>query len=105
MAEARKGDPMDVTEASQGFVPVSILMHGQRVEGKAWKFANRRLLQQIEEDKRQFLPVVEAKLYRVQGGCSELAAEFAVLAVSKAAIIAIEPKDTVTPLDRPQGRG
>jgi hypothetical protein len=88
---------MAASEEFQGFVPVSILMPGQRLQGKVWKFANRRLLQQIEDDKRQFLPVIEAKLYNVVGDSMELSAEFDVLAVSKAAMLAIEPKDTVTP--------
>jgi len=61
-----------------------------------WKFANRRLLQQLEQDKREFVPVVEAKLYNVKGKTRQLAGEFAVLAVRKSAIVALEPRDTVT---------
>ncbi len=53
-------------------------------------------LQQIEQDKRDFVPVVEARLYALKGKTRELTAEFDVLAVRKSAIIAIEPGDTVT---------
>jgi len=83
-------------EEYQGFVPVSIFLAGQQVEGRVWKFANRRLLQQLEQDKREFVPVVEAKLYNVKGKARQLAGEFAVLAVRKSAIVALEPGDTVT---------
>ncbi len=88
---------MSVTEEYEGFVPVSVHLAGQRVEGKAWKFAHRRLLQQIEEDKRQFIPLVEARLYRLEGQEAHLTGEFEVLAVNKSGVLAIEPKDTVIP--------
>ena len=87
---------MTMDEEYQGFVPVSIFLASQQVEGRVWKFANRRLLQQLEQDKREFVPVVEAKLYHVKGKTRQLAAEFDVLAVRKSAIIALEPRDTVT---------
>ena len=87
---------MTMDEEYQGFVPVSIFLAGQQVEGRVWKFANRRLLQQLEQDKREFVPVVEAKLYNVKGKARQLAGEFAVLAVHKSAIVALEPGDTVT---------
>jgi hypothetical protein len=88
---------MSVREDFQGFVPLSVYLPNQRVDGKVWKFASRRLLQQIEEDRRQFLPIVEAKLYVLEAGSARLDAQFDVLAVNKAAIMAIEPKDTVAP--------
>ncbi len=84
------------TEAYQGFVPVTLLLPGQRVEGKAWKFANRRLLQQIEEDKRQFLPVVSARIY--ESGVEQEPEEIPVLAVSTQRILAIIPGDVTTPM-------
>lgn len=87
---------MTMGEEYQGFVPVSIILASQQVEGRVWKFANRRLLQQIEQDKREFVPVVKARLYERKGKTRELTAEFEVLAVRKSAIIAIEPGDTVT---------
>jgi hypothetical protein len=87
---------MTMGEEYQGFVPVSIFLASQQVEGRVWKFANRRLLQQLEQDKREFVPVVEAKLYTLKGKTRELTAEFDVLAVAKRAIIALEPQDTVT---------
>ncbi len=87
---------MTMDEEYQGFVPVSIFLAWQQVEGRVWKFANRRLLQQLEQDKREFVPVVEAKLYNVKGKTRQLAGEFGVLAVRKSAIIALEPGDTVT---------
>jgi len=86
---------MSATEEFEGFVPVTVYLAQHRIEGKAWKFANRRLLQQIEEDKREFLPLVQAQLFFL-GGESETPAQFEVLAVSKSQIIAIEPKDVVT---------
>jgi hypothetical protein len=88
---------MNMGEEFEGFVPISVYLPGQRVDGKAWKFANRRLLQQIEEDTRDFLPVVDAKLYTLNKGSATLTAEFAVLAVNKRNTTAIEPKDAVTP--------
>jgi hypothetical protein len=87
---------MTMGEEYQGFVPVSIFLASQQVEGRVWKFASRRLLQQIEQDKRDFVPVVEARLYALKGKTRTLTAEFDVLAVRKSAIIAIEPGDTVT---------
>ena len=87
---------MSTAEEYQGFVPVVILLASQHIEGRVWKFANRRLLQQIEQDKREFVPVVEARLYACEGEERRLAAEYEVLAVRKSAIIAIEPLDTVT---------
>jgi len=87
---------MAAPEEFQGFVPVTILLATQHVEGRVWKFANRRLLQQIEQDKRDFIPVVEAKLYVRDGDTRRLAAEYEVLAVRKSAVIAIEPLDSVT---------
>jgi hypothetical protein len=80
---------MAAAEEFQGFVRVSLFLPAQRVEGRVWKFANRRLLQQIEQDKRDFIPVVDARLYTLEG-------EFDVLAVRKSAVTAIEPQDTVT---------
>jgi hypothetical protein len=99
---------MTMREEYEGFVPVTFYLADHRVEGKVWKFANRRLLQQLEEDKRQFVPVVLAKLFFTSapspgadpsraGHPPRQPAEFDVLAVSKDHIIAIEPKDTVTP--------
>ena len=85
-------------EEYQGFVPVSIFLASQQVEGRVWKFANRRLLQQLEQDKREFVPVVEAKLYDLKGKARQLTAEFDVLAVRKGAIIALQPHDAVTPV-------
>lgn len=92
---------MSYREEYQGFVPVSVYLPGQRVDGRAWKYANRRLLQQIEEDSRQFIPLTEARVYALTGEESRLVGEFDVLAVSKAAIAAIEPKDSVTPSSPP----
>ena len=87
---------MPTGEEFQGFVRVPIFLPAQRVEGRVWKFANRRLLQQIEQDPRAFVPVVEAKLYNLGGEVRQLAAEFDVLAIRKTAIVAIQPQDTVT---------
>jgi hypothetical protein len=84
------------TEAYQGFVPVTLLLPGQRIEGKAWKFANRRLLQQIEEDRRQFLPLVSARIY--ESGVEREPEELPVLAVSTQRILAIIPGDVTTPM-------
>jgi hypothetical protein len=92
---------MTYTEEYQGFVPVSIHIQGQRIDGRVWKFAKRRLLQQIEEDRRQFVPLVDAKLYELQGKSERLVSQFDVLAVSKRAIRAIEPGDTVTQVSSP----
>ena len=86
---------MPTGEEFQGFVSISILLPSQRIDGRVWKFANRRLLQQIEADRREFLPVVEAKLYSTEGGSERMCAEFDVLAVRKSAILAIEPQDVV----------
>jgi hypothetical protein len=85
-----------MAEDYEGFVPVTFYLANHRVEGKVWKFANRRLLQQIEEDKRQFVPVVLAQLFFVGDASRQQVAEFDVLAVGKDHIIAIEPKDVVT---------
>jgi hypothetical protein len=87
---------MPTPEEFQGFVAVAIMLTTQQVEGRVWKFANRRLLQQIEQDKRDFIPVIDAKLYVRDGDTRRLAAEYEVLAVRKSAIIAIEPLDLVT---------
>jgi len=87
---------MAVTEDFEGFVPIVVYVAGHRVEGKVWKFANRRLLQQLEEDKRQLLPVVEAKLSRLPAELEQKPVNFDVLAVNKAQIVAVEPKDTVS---------
>ena len=89
---------MAVPEDFQGFVPVSLFLPSQRVDGKVWKFKAHRVLQHIEEDSRRFLPVVEAKVYALGDGPPTLTGEFDVLAVNKSAILAIEPKDTVTPV-------
>jgi len=86
------------TEAYQGFVPVTLLLPGQRIEGKAWKFANRRLLQQIEEDRRQFLPLVSARVFDLGAGAGEQPQEVPVLAVSVQSILAIIPGDATTPM-------
>jgi hypothetical protein len=87
---------MAAAEEFQGFVRVSLFLPAQRVEGRVWKFANRRLLQQIEQDKREFVPVVDARLYTLEGDSERLAGQFDVLAVRKSAVTAIEPQDTVT---------
>jgi hypothetical protein len=89
---------MPTDEEFQGFVPVSLFLPGQRVEGRIWKFANRRLLQQIEQDRREFVPVVEARLFAVEGDAERAAGQFDVLAVRKSAVTAIVPQDTVTPV-------
>ncbi len=89
---------MSAPEAFQGFVSVTILLSAQHVEGRVWKFANRRLLQQIEQDKREFIPVIGAKLFHGSRTARELAGEYDILAVRKSAIIAIEPLDTICPV-------
>ena len=91
------------TEAYQGFVPVTLLLPGQRIEGKAWKFANRRLLQQIEEDQRQFLPLVSARIY--EAGGDQDPEELPVLAVSTQRILAIIPGDVTTPMAQRRAAG
>ena len=91
------------TEAYQGFVPVTLLLPGQRIEGKVWKFANRRLLQQIEENKRQFLPVVSARIYET--GAEQEPEELPVLAVSTQRILAIIPGDVTTPMAQRRASG
>jgi hypothetical protein len=90
---------MERTEAFQGFVPVTLLLPGQRIEGKAWKFANRRLLQQIEEDRRQFLPLVSARIFDIDGRRESGSTELPVLAVSTRRIVAIIPGDVATPVE------
>ena len=86
------------TQAYQGFVPITLLLPGQRIEGKAWKFANRRLLQQIEEDQRQFLPLVFARIFELDGSTGQNPPELPVLAVSTRKILAIIPGDITTPV-------
>jgi len=86
------------TEAYQGFVPVTLFLPGQRIEGKAWKFANRRILQQIEEDRRQFLPLVSARIFELGGDPDQRPEELPVLAVSTQRILAIIPGDATTPV-------
>jgi len=88
------------TEAYQGFVPVTLFLPGQRIEGKAWKFANRRILQQIEEDRRQFLPLVSARIFELDGDPDQRPEELPVLAVSTQRILAIIPGDATTPVAR-----
>jgi len=86
---------MEASEDFQGFVPISIFIADRRIDGKVWKYASRRLLQQIEEDDRRFLPVVEAKVYQLDGSSEQLVGEFDVLGVNKSSAIALQPKDTV----------
>ena len=40
---------MEASEDFQGFVPISIFIADRRIDGKVWKYASRRLLQQIED--------------------------------------------------------
>jgi len=87
---------MPTGEEFQGFVPVSIFLPAHRVEGRVWKFANRRLLQQIEQDRREFVPVVEARLFTIERDTERITGQFDVLAIRKSAIVAIRPQDTVT---------
>ncbi|MGD0112218.1 MAG: hypothetical protein ABSD48_10155 [Armatimonadota bacterium] len=91
------------TEAYQGFVPVTLFLPGQRIEGRAWKFANRRILQQIEEDRRQFLPLVSAKIFELDGSPDQRPEELPVLAVSTQRILAIIPGDATTPVAQRNG--
>ena len=86
---------MEASEDFQGFVPISIFIADRRIDGKVWKYASRRLLQQIEEDDRRFLPVVEAKVYQLDGSSEQLVGEFDVLGVNKSSVIALQPKDTI----------
>ena len=86
---------MEVSEDFQGFVPISIFIADRRIDGKVWKYASHRLLQQIEEDDRRFLPVVEARVYQLEGASEQLVGEFDVLGINKSRVIALQPKDTV----------
>ena len=88
------------TESYQGFVPVTILLPGRRIVGMAWKFGNRRLLQQIEEDKRQFLPIVTARIFDLTSPAKEQPEELPVVAVSTNQMIAIIPGDVATPVGK-----
>jgi hypothetical protein len=87
---------MAATEEYQGFVPVTLFLPGQRIEGKVWKEGARRLLQHIEAQQRQFLPVVEARVFDLAKP-DAAATEHAVLAVSMRSIRAIIPGDTTSP--------
>jgi hypothetical protein len=80
-----------------------LFIAGQRIEGKAWKEAHRRLLEQIEGQKRQFLPVVEAKIFDLSKP-DDTPTVLPVVAVNTAAITTIVPGDAVTPLEEKAAR-
>jgi hypothetical protein len=90
-------------ETFQGFVPITVLLPGQRIEGQAWKTGGQRLLQHVEQDGRRFLPVVEARVFDLSHPDAS-PTTFSVIAVNTAAITAIIPGDTATPVNATGGR-
>jgi len=88
---------MAAREEYQGFVPVTIQLADARIEGQVWKLANCRLLEHIEADRRAFLPVVQARVFRLEGGGESVPAEHEAIAVNKSLILTLVPGDTVTP--------
>jgi len=90
-------------EDYRGFVPVTVLLPGQRIEGNAWKEAGQRLLEHIEGQKRQFLPIVEARIFDLSRP-DEAPTMLPILAVNTTAITAIIPGDVVTPVHEKSAR-
>jgi hypothetical protein len=88
---------MAAREEYQGFVPITIHLADVRIEGQVWKLANHRLLEHLEADRRAFLPVVQARVFRLEGGVESVQAEHEVIAVNKSQILTFVPGDTVTP--------
>jgi hypothetical protein len=86
----------------EGFVPITLLLPGQRSEGKAWKRAGHRLLEHIELEKRSFLPVVEAEAFDLSGR-DQAPMQLPVIAVNTARITAVIPGDAVTAIHTPVG--
>ena len=84
-------------EDYQGFVPITLMLPGQRIEGSAWKEGGQRLLEHIEAQKRQFLPIVEARIFDLSRP-DEAPSMLPVLAVNTTAIMVIIPGDVVTPV-------
>jgi len=86
-------------EEFEGFVPVIVLLSDQRGEGKAWKRGGRRLLQDIEERHRQFLPIVDAKVHSLTEPQSPPVL-LPLVAVNTAAIRWIIAGDDISPATR-----
>ena len=85
-------------EEYQGFVPLVVLLPGKRIEGKAWKAANRRLLQHIEKEARSFLPIVEARVYDLCRPRRKVPVRLPVVAVNTRLVTEIIPGDMVKPV-------
>lgn len=94
---------VEQNEEYQGFVPIIVFLPGKRIEGKAWKEGARRLLEHIETEKRQFLPIVQARVSDLTTPDQE-PEQVPVIAVNRAAITAIIPGDVVTPPDERRSR-
>lgn len=86
---------MGYAELEEGFVPIAVELPGQRITGKAWKKAGRRLLEHIEQEHRLFLPVVDAEVADLSGS-PKAVRRLPVIALRTASITAIIPGDRVT---------
>jgi len=82
-------------ELEEGFVPIAVELPGQRITGKAWKRAGRRLLEHIELGNRLFLPIVDAEVLDLSGE-RKSSQRLPVIAVRTASIVTIIPGDRVT---------
>lgn len=84
-------------EEREGFVPITLILRDRRIEGKVWKQAGWRLLEQIEREGRQFLPIVEAEIAGSAGRLAPDSEHSEVVAVKLSEVVAIIPGDSVTP--------
>lgn len=79
----------------EGFVPVTILTRGHRIDGLLFKERGKRVVEQLETDPRALIPIALAEVMDVQGTEEPIVADG--IAVHRDAIEWLIPHDAVRP--------
>lgn len=78
-----------------GFVEATVYTAQHRIDGLIFKAIGKRLLEQLDTDRRELIPVAQAKVYAI-GGDRPLF-EVDTIAIAKRAILGVVPRDGIKP--------
>lgn len=79
----------------EGFVPVTILTGGHRIDGLLFKERGKRVIEQLDTDRRELVPIAMAEVLDVKGTEELIVADG--IGVRREAIEWLIPHDAVRP--------
>ena len=78
-----------------GFVEVTIYTAQHRIDGLMFKAIGKRILEQLDTERRELIPMIQAKVYDIEG--NQPLFEVDSIAIAKRAIVGVVPKDGIKP--------